>query len=244
VRLRTPVERLVVESGRAAGVVLGGGRRHRATAVVANGDVRRTFLALVGREHLPAEFAARVDALAPAASAFAVFLGIEGVPDIEPITMFDDGERAMGIVTTSNVDPSLAPPGHSSVTLVTLLPPLRDGEWDRKAPGYAARKRRYGDDMIARAERLIPGLRARIVYRQDGTPATFERYAWTSGGSIYGPALGQWRPPAKSPIAGLVLAGAGVFPGAGLEAVVISGTIAADALCATATVNALEPVPA
>jgi len=37
----------------------------------------------------------------------------------------------------------------------------------------------------------------------------------------------------KSPIPGLVLAGSGVFPGAGIEAVVISGTLAADALCPT-----------
>jgi hypothetical protein len=35
----------------------------------------------------------------------------------------------------------------------------------------------------------------------------------------------------KSPVEGLALAGSGVFPGAGVEAVVISGTLAADAIC-------------
>ncbi|MDN5294471.1 MAG: all-trans-retinol 13,14-reductase, partial [Eubacteriales bacterium] len=40
----------------------------------------------------------------------------------------------------------------------------------------------------------------------------------------------QWRPPAKSPVERLYLAGAGVFPGSGIEAVVISGTLAADAV--------------
>jgi phytoene dehydrogenase-like protein len=88
------------------------------------------------------------------------------------------------------------------------------------------------------AEGALPNLRRHIVYRQDGSPATFARYAWTTGGAIYGPAVGQWRPPAKSPIDGLVLAGSGVFPGAGVEAVVISGTLAADALCPAATVDA------
>jgi len=69
------------------------------------------------------------------------------------------------------------------------------------------------------------------VYRQDGSPATFARYAWTTGGAIYGPAAGQWQLARKTPIERLYLAGAGVFPGAGVEAVVISGTLAADAVC-------------
>ncbi len=77
----------------------------------------------------------------------------------------------------------------------------------------------------------MPGLRSHIVYRQDGSRATFARYAWSTVGAIYGPAIGHWRPPAKGPIEGLVLAGASVFPGAGIEAVVISGTLAADAIC-------------
>jgi phytoene dehydrogenase-like protein len=68
------------------------------------------------------------------------------------------------------------------------------------------------------------------VFRQDGSPATVARYAWTTAGSIYGPALGG-RLDAKSPIEGLVLAGSGVFPGAGVEAVAISGMIAADLVC-------------
>ena len=92
-------------------------------------------------------------------------------------------------------------------------------------------QRGIGDVLIASAERTLPGLKGHIVYRQDGSPATFARYAWTASGSIYGPAAGQWRPPLRSPVERLVLAGAGVFPGAGVEAVVISGTLAADALC-------------
>jgi len=129
------------------------------------------------------------------------------------------------------VDDSLAPPQHASLSLISLAPPSE--RWDRSAPGYTARKRAAGDALIARAEMVLPGLSSHIVYRQDATPATFARYAWTTGGSIYGPAIGGWCPSAKSPIEGLVLAGAGVFPGAGIEAVVISGVVAADALLAT-----------
>jgi phytoene dehydrogenase-like protein len=231
VRLRTGVTRMLVERGRATGVELADGQVLRARAIVSNADARRTFFELVGRERLPRDFAARVEALRPSASALAVFLGVDYVPEIEPITIHSDGERGLAIAVPSKIDPSLAPQGHASVTVLTLVPPNEAASWDRKAPGYAARKRRAGDDLLSAAERVLPGLRRHIVYRQDGSPATFARYAWTTGGAIYGPALGQDRLPAKSPIEGLVLVGAGVFPGAGVEAVVISGTLGANALC-------------
>jgi hypothetical protein len=172
-----------------------------------------------------------VDDLRPSTSAFVVFLGVDYVPDVEPITMLAAGGRQIGIAIPSKVDPSLAPRGHSSVSLITLMPPAPDGAWNRKTPGYAAKKRSLGDALIAEAEQALPGLRGHIVYRQEGSPATFARYAWTTGGAIYGAGVGQWQPPIKSPVEGLVLAGAGVFPGAGVEAVVISGTLAADAIC-------------
>lgn len=47
------MQRIVVDTGRAAGVVSGDGRLDRAAAIVSNADVRRTFLDLVGRGQLP-----------------------------------------------------------------------------------------------------------------------------------------------------------------------------------------------
>lgn len=229
VRLRTPVRRILVERGRAAGVTLANGEIHGAEAVVSNADVRKTFLDLVGPEHLPPDFRASIERLRPSASAFMVFLGVDVVPDVAPLTFVSDGRDGLGIAIPSLVDPSLAPPGHSAVCLVKLVAQSEAVTWDRRAPGYRRRKHDVGDAMIALAERAIPKLSRHVVYRQEGSPPTFARYAWTTGGAIYGP-VGQ-RPPAKSPIEGLVLAGAGVFPGAGVEAVVISGTLAADALC-------------
>jgi phytoene dehydrogenase-like protein len=231
VRLRTPVRRIVVEGGRAVGVALADGRVERAAAVVSNADLRRTFLELVGAEHLPAPLVQQVRALRPSTSALCVYLGLDYVPDVEPVVMLHSEQGGMGIAIPSQVDANLAPPGHSALVLIALAPPDTENAWDRTAPGYRERKRAAGDALIARAEAVaLPGLRRHIVYRQEATPATVARYAWTTGGSIYGPARG-WRPHAKTPIAGLVLAGAGVFPGAGVEAVVMSGMIATDLVC-------------
>lgn len=123
VRLRAAVRRILVEEGRATGIELAGGEVHCAQAIVSNADVRRTFLELVGREHLPADFVREIEALQPSTSAFTVSLGADFVPDIEPITvLLKDGGKGLGIFVPSKADSTLAPPGHSSLTLITLVP--------------------------------------------------------------------------------------------------------------------------
>ncbi len=226
VHLRTPVKRIVMENGRAVGIELDNGKIHRAKAIVSNADLKRTFLDLVGRGHLPGKFARKIEEAKPSTSAFMVFLGVDFMPDIESIGMVDE----IGVMIPSKVDPTLAPRGHAAVTLIKLISQNEAAGWDRKAKGYNQRKRAYADEMIAAAEKAIPDLSRHIVYRQEASPRTFERYAWTTAGSIYGPAWDSHHPPLKSPVPNLYLAGSSVFPGPGVEAVVISGALAADAI--------------
>jgi all-trans-retinol 13,14-reductase len=223
VNLRAPVQRILVENGRAVGVELKNGQTHRAKAVLSNADTHKTFLDLIDRAQLPADFTRRIEGLKSSTTAFIVFLGLDIVPNLAPITMLDD----IGIMIPSIVDPSLAPPGHAAVTLLCLLPESDFASWDRKSPGYKERKRRQADEMIASAEEIIPGLRAHITYRQEGSPATFARYACTTNGSIYGPATGQKRLTVKTPMKNLYVAGSGIM-GGGVEAAVIAGIHAAN----------------
>ena len=58
---------------------------------------------------------------------------------------------------------------------------------------------------------------------------TFRRYAWSSHGSIYGASVPAGSVGTKSPLPGLVFAGA-VTHGPGVEAVMISAARAAEAL--------------
>jgi phytoene dehydrogenase-like protein len=230
VLLRRAVRHIRIEVGRAAGIELADGRTIPAAAVIANADPRLTFLRLVGREHLPSSFADRVAGLHSSTSAFTVFLGLDAVPDISPLTSIHAADGVVQIATPSLVDPGLAPPGWSAMTLTALVPAAEAAAWRRDDEGYAGRKRILGDRLIARAEAAVPGLGRHVRFREEASPATFARYTWAPDGGIYGPALGPWRPPAKSPIPGLVLAGAGTFPGAGVEAAAISGALAAEAL--------------
>ncbi len=226
--LRTPVQRIIVEKDRAVGIELKNGQIHRAHAILSNADAHKTFLELVGREHLPSDFTNQIELLKPSTSAFIVFLGLDIVPDIAPITILDD----IGIMIPSKLDSHLAPAGHVSVTLLKLLPESDFAKWDRKSPDYSQRKHQFADAMIASAEEIIPGLRQHITYRQEGSPATFARYACTTNGSIYGPATGQKRLTIKTPIKNLYVAGSGVM-GGGVEAAAIAGVHAANEIYKT-----------
>ncbi|MGF1614298.1 MAG: hypothetical protein ACFCVA_10420 [Gammaproteobacteria bacterium] len=101
-------------------------------------------------------------------------------------------------------------------------------DW-RRDPAYLARKAAAGDALIVRARAVIPDLDARILYRADASPVTFQRYALSTAGAIYGTQAANGPVPVKTAMPGLVLAGAATH-GPGIEAVVISGAFAAEAL--------------
>ena len=239
VRLKTRVDRILVEQGRAAGLELADGRRVAAGAVVANADLKRTFLELVEAQQLPQDFRARIAAATPAPSAFMLHLGVDYVPDCRPAN-FVFGDDGVGVEILSRVDPTAAPPGHSTVGIIKLLtnaearewfPPEGGDDWKawRFSREYEQRKRALGDRMIEAAETVLPGLSGHIVHRSEASPVTYARYDLASAGSIYGVSGSADFVGAKSPIPGLVVAGSATH-GPGVEAVLISGACAAEAL--------------
>jgi phytoene dehydrogenase-like protein len=239
VNLKTRVEKILVENGRAVGVQLANGDKIFAHAIVSNADVKRTFAELVDPALLPADFRRRVEAAAPAPSAFMVHLGVDYIPEGRP-AIHVHGPNAVGIEVLSQIDPSAAPEGHATVALIKLVPVNEAHAWfpatkseDWKAfrfsNAYSERKRELADAMIAAAEVLLPDLRKHIVHRSEASPITYARYDHTTAGAIYGVARSGRMRGEKSPIPGLVIAGAATH-GPGVEAVVISGARAAEAL--------------
>ncbi|MGD0315839.1 MAG: FAD-dependent oxidoreductase [Xanthobacteraceae bacterium] len=75
----------------------------------------------------------------------------------------------------------------------------------------------------------VRSAKRRLIYRAVASPVTYARYDRTSAGSIYGMSQYGRLQGAKSPLPGLVVAGNATH-GAGVEAAVISGACAANAL--------------
>ncbi len=251
VHMKSRVAAILVEEGRAAGLQLADGTRVKARAVVSNADVKRTFLELVAPGRLPADFRARMAAADPAPSAFMLHLGVDYVPEGRPALHIKD-RIGVGVEILSKLDPSAAPEGHATVGIIKLVSHAEARQWfpaeggeDWKAwrfsPEYEARKQRLGDEMIAAAETALPGLSQHIVYRSEASPVTYARYDLAAAGAIYGVSGAGRMKGVKSPIPGLVVAGAATH-GPGVEAVVISGARAAEAL--VPGLLAREPAPA
>ncbi|MGY0287143.1 MAG: FAD-dependent oxidoreductase [Candidatus Methanodesulfokora washburnensis] len=219
------VDRILVEDGKAVGVK-SGDRIFRAPIVVSNVNAKTTFLELVGRDNLKKEFVEHIMGLKMSPSCFMVFLGVDTDLSSYPtlIKNMDDGYE---IVINSNADPSLAPRGKASITILTSA--SYEDFPKRGTEEYMRKKQELSEILINKAEKLIPNLSRHIVVKDAATPKTFERYTFMPQGAIYSfdQSIGVKRPYFKTPIKGLYLVGASTFPGGGIEAVTISGIICA-----------------
>jgi len=246
VHLKTAVERVLVENGAAAGLMVRDDKRQQrrvlAGAVVCNADVGRLLGSLLDGTPVKSQLEAQAGPMRPACSAFGVSLGLRGSLDMPAVIHIAAPEGYAGMVIPSVADSTCAPEGYSAIEILRLvtneeartwLPegiecdPARLAEY-RRSDAYIARKQAAGDALIARARLVIPDIDQRIVFRTDASPATYHRYSWTSAGAIYG-TNADGKIPVKTPLRNLVLAGAATH-GPGVEAVVISGAYAADAL--------------
>ena len=81
IHLRQTVQRIVMEDGRAVGLVTeprrGEGHEVRARAVLSNADVKATLFDLVGRQHLPKKYAKTAQAWTYPAGLFLTCLGVQ-----------------------------------------------------------------------------------------------------------------------------------------------------------------------
>ena len=223
------VDEILVEKGEVRGVRVGN-KVFKSPIVVANANAKTTFLELVGEESLGGKFVEYVKKLKMSPSCFVVFLGVDmdlsGYP-----TIIENLDEGYSIAINSNADPSLAPEGKASVTIITGAN-YHDFP-ERGTEEYLERKGEFAEFLIKKAEKIIPNLGKHIVVQDAATPKTFERYTLMPEGAIYAfdQSINTKRPYFKTPIKGLYLASASTFPGGGIEAVVISGVICANDIC-------------
>lgn len=158
------------------------------------------------------------------------------------------GELFMYITAGSVKDPqteAIAPKGYSSLEIMTLVPaeyglwsiaegPSAGEKYHRK-PEYQSLKQQLTEAMIEGAERVIPGLKEHIVWKEAATPITQEHFTFSTGGTSYGIELsvdqfGPNRPGPKTEIEGLYLAGASTVFAHGIAGTMRGGVGTASAV--------------
>ena len=242
--LRSSVRRILVEEGRACGVVLENGQRIAASRVVSNADALQTIRELVGSEAFPPRYLTALGRMSPSLSAFIVYVATD-LPLDRGTTSHEtfyfpswDHEAAhatsecgspswISVTAPSLVDPTLAPPGQQQLLLTALV--RHDASDWRASKGAMARA------LLRSADRWVGGLAQHVRFCEGASPRTLERYTRNTNGALYGWELsprnvGPGRPGPQTPVHGLHLVGHWAQPGGGIYGVVASGVQAARAI--------------
>jgi phytoene desaturase len=231
-RLRTPVRRIEVRGGRAAGVHTGAGLE-AADVVVAGGDE------LAVRRGLLARGAPRRGERERSLSGLALLLGVRGrTPGLVHHTIrfpadydaeFDDvfarrrppRDPTVYVSASCATDPAEAPAGCENWFVLVNAPAVGDGaDWDA-AEAAVIERLGVGERILAHARR---------------TPGDLERETGAVGGAIYGPAphgrLGTLRRAGHTVrgVRGLWLVGGTAHPGGGLPLVALGAATVARAI--------------
>ena len=252
IRTGSPVRRVLVEAGRAAGVELADGSQLRADVVVSGVDATALYGDLLPGEQTRA---ARRDLAraTPSLSGVVLLLALRGrTPglahhtvlfpedyDAEFDAVFGTG-RSRGaprpvadptVYVSAPDDPALRPDEDSESWFVLVNAPRHDPvhgtDWDE--PGLADR---YAADILDVLARRGLDVRDRLRWCEVRTPADLERDTGSVGGSIYGSSSNGaraafLRPANASPVPGLFLVGGSAHPGGGLPLVTLSAEIVA-----------------
>ena len=211
IRTSAAVERILVDDGQAAGVVLEKGEEIRACMVVSNADPKRTFLGLIEEQELGSEFVSQVRAIGMKGCSMKINLALEGLPDFKALpgsglmphhrtTMhicptvdyleraWDDAKygrpsrRPLLEMTIPTVyDPSLAPPEKHIMGIFLQYTP-----YDlREGQWSEATKEAYADRVLDLVEEEAPGFKSLVMDRQVLSPLDLETRFGLTGGNIF-----------------------------------------------------------
>jgi len=208
IRTETPVARVLMNNGQAKGVVLDNGDEIRCDVVSSSLDPRLTFMKMVGKEHLPADFVEDVSRYKFRGSSGKVNLALSGLPDFTCLPgegrhlrgaisispgveymerAYDDAKYGrysrrpyIDMVIPTLTDPSVAPPGRHILSCFVQYAPyhLKEGTWDEK-------REEFGDTVVDTISEFAPNLRSLILHRQVLTPLDIETMFGLSEGNIF-----------------------------------------------------------
>jgi phytoene dehydrogenase-like protein len=208
-----PAREVVLEKGRATGVVLEDGRTLRARAVAANVNPKLLYGRLVPPNALAPEFATRMSRWRCGSGTFRMNVALSRLPDftalpgsgdhltsgiiIAPSLPYMDrayqDARAHGwsrepiveMLIPSTLDDTLAPAGAHVASLFCqhVAPELPDGR------SWDECRDEVADLMIETVERYAPGFKDSVIARQALSPLDLERIFGLTGGDIFHGAL-------------------------------------------------------
>jgi phytoene desaturase len=248
--LNSEVQQILVQNGKATGILLRGGTIHHSDIVVSNGDVANTYRELIAPQARKKNTNQRYERrTAYSMSLMVIYFGTN--------KRYNDGKLAhhniildesyRGLIQDifkskklsknfslylhmpTKTDPSVAPEGHETFYVLSPVPNQRSGiDWSTQAKPYR-------DAIMNFLEKnYLPDLSKHIVVEHMVDPRYFENElnSYLGTGFSVQPTLLQsawFRPHNRSEdIPNLYIVGAGTHPGAGVPGVLSSAVVTAN----------------
>lgn len=208
IRTNSRVIQVIVQQGRAVGVVLETGEEIHARIVVSSLDPKQSLLNIIASSMLPEEIVQSLERYTFRGSSGKVNLALDRLPEFEcwpgpgphlrgAISIspsvdyieraYDDAKYGaysrrpyIDIVIPSMIDPEMAPPGKHVMSCFVQYAPyhLKEGDWE-------TRREEFGDLVVETLSEYIPNLKEIILFRQVLTPLDIEAMIGMTEGNIF-----------------------------------------------------------
>lgn len=198
VRIRCGVERIVIEQGRVAGVLVNG-RNIKCRAVVSNANLKATVLDMVGPQYFDRRFLDEAGAVRLNNSSTQVYMALREGDLIEESTgdlLFSSTAREFrtDLLLSRNVTSRTfsfyyprTRPGVRPRCFVVSSTNARYEDWaGLTRDEYEASKRDLIETTLDALEKYVPDCRQRIVHTEAATPVTFQHYTKHEAGASFG----------------------------------------------------------
>jgi len=212
IRTNAEVSKILVKNGRAVGVALSDGTEFRAPRVVSGADAHVTFLKLMDRSDLPADFVDQISHLDYSSASIKINVALSELPNFTALPgapgpqhngtihicptldyieeAFDDAKYGrparspiLECTIPSAVDPTVAPPGKHLMSMFIQYFPYK------LAPGlnHDVEREKFADRCFDIFEQYAPNIKRAVIARQVLTPRDLEqRFALTGGNIMQG----------------------------------------------------------
>lgn len=209
VRCDAGVDHIIINNGRAEGVVLENGDVIKANVVLSSLDPKQTFLNMVNPNELPDDLVNSIRRFETVGSSGKVNLALDSLPELACLPgagrhmagavsispsldyierAYDDAKYGnfaqkpyIDCIFPSMIDPDMAPPGKHVMSCFVQYAPyhLADGPWTD------AKREAFGDTVVNTLSEYFPNLKELIIGRQVLTPVDIERMTGISQGNIF-----------------------------------------------------------